>query len=167
MRHGRYQDRQPRPHDACRPSADLLLGRPVGRTPLGSTLPRTTVVPCRTPSRGPFRPGRWLLLFTPRGRARSVGREREVFGAVAQLVERFVRNEEARGSNPLTSSLRSQRTRRAKTAAPELQQRRTRVTLGTPTQRSFDSASQSSFFFALATARRAVAPYRFEDGRSR
>src|SRR5436190_24078599 len=31
------------------------------------------------------------------------------FGGIAQLVERFVRNEEARGSNPLTSSLRSQR----------------------------------------------------------
>ncbi len=35
------------------------------------------------------------------------------FGGIAQLVERFVRNEEARGSNPLTSSLRSQRQPRA------------------------------------------------------
>ena len=30
------------------------------------------------------------------------------FGGIAQLVERLVRNEKARGSNPLTSSLRSQ-----------------------------------------------------------
>ncbi len=28
-----------------------------------------------------------------------------VTGGIAQLVERFVRNEEARGSNPLTSTL--------------------------------------------------------------
>ena len=30
-------------------------------------------------------------------------------GGIAQLVERLVRNEKVRGSNPLTSSLRSQR----------------------------------------------------------
>src|SRR5439155_26463456 len=30
-------------------------------------------------------------------------------GGIAQLVERLVRNEKARGSNPLTSSLRSRR----------------------------------------------------------
>ena len=34
---------------------------------------------------------------------------RKSFGGIAQLVERLVRNEKARGSNPLTSSLRSQR----------------------------------------------------------
>src|SRR5436190_15513340 len=39
------------------------------------------------------------------------------FGGIAQLVERFVRNEEARGSNPLTSSLRSP-PGGAKTVAP-------------------------------------------------
>ena len=33
------------------------------------------------------------------------------FGGIAQLVERLVRNEKARGSNPLTSSLRSCRRR--------------------------------------------------------
>jgi hypothetical protein len=33
------------------------------------------------------------------------------FGGIAQLVERLVRNEKARGSNPLTSSLRSRRQR--------------------------------------------------------
>ena len=33
------------------------------------------------------------------------------FGGIAQLVERLVRNEKARGSNPLTSSLRSRRRR--------------------------------------------------------
>ena len=32
-------------------------------------------------------------------------------GGIAQLVERLVRNEKARGSNPLTSSLRSRRRR--------------------------------------------------------
>ncbi len=34
---------------------------------------------------------------------------RSQFGGIAQLVERLVRNEKVRGSNPLTSSLRSQR----------------------------------------------------------
>ena len=29
---------------------------------------------------------------------------RSIVGGIAQLVERFVRNEEARGSNPLTST---------------------------------------------------------------
>ena len=33
----------------------------------------------------------------------------DVNGGIAQLVERLVRNEKARGSNPLTSSLRSPR----------------------------------------------------------
>ena len=33
----------------------------------------------------------------------------DVNGGIAQLVERLVRNEKVRGSNPLTSSLRSQR----------------------------------------------------------
>jgi hypothetical protein len=36
---------------------------------------------------------------------------RKSFGGIAQLVERLVRNEKARGSNPLTSSLRSRRRR--------------------------------------------------------
>ena len=34
---------------------------------------------------------------------------RKTFGGIAQLVERLVRNEKARGSNPLTSSLRFER----------------------------------------------------------
>ena len=43
-----------------------------------------------------------------------------VNGGIAQLVERLVRNEKARGSNPLTSSLRWRRLARAETVAPKL-----------------------------------------------
>ena len=42
----------------------------------------------------------------------------QVNGGIAQLVERLVRNEKARGSNPLTSSLRFEG-RKAEAVTPE------------------------------------------------
>ncbi len=53
--------------------------------------------------------GRFLTKLISRVKSRQL----KDFGGIAQLVERLVRNEKARGSNPLTSSLRSQRWRRA------------------------------------------------------
>ena len=40
-----------------------------------------------------------------------ISKAEKSLGGIAQLVERLVRNEKARGSNPLTSSLRSRRRR--------------------------------------------------------
>ncbi len=45
-------------------------------------------------------------------------------GGIAQLVERLVRNEKARGSNPLTSSLRFE-ARKAEAVTPESKRGRT------------------------------------------
>ena len=45
------------------------------------------------------------------------------------MVERLVRNEKVRGSNPLTSSLRSRRSDKRRAVAPELSRRRTLLAL--------------------------------------
>jgi hypothetical protein len=60
MRHRRYQDRQPRPHDACRPSADRLRAGPPAEPRWGA--------PCRGPP-----PVRRVDTAPDAGRARRFG----------------------------------------------------------------------------------------------
>jgi hypothetical protein len=59
------------------------------------------------------------------------------------LVERLVRNEKARGSNPLTSSLRSQSWTRAKDCTAEGLAKAAFVDFVNANAASYDSASQS------------------------
>jgi hypothetical protein len=71
-----------------------------------------------------------------------------VFGGIAQLVERVVRNDEAWGSNPHTSSLRSPRSGERRLSRRSLGRRRTNFDRGYVFAASFDRACQ---FFKMGT----------------